>query len=140
MSAEYDPNQMPGEPFFADVPAADRQWAVFAHLAALVAIWMGGMAFLGPLIVWLIKKNEMQFVDDQGKEALNFQLNMLVLKFGALVIGVPIGILTMGLGFIPLGLLLGGLFVVDIIMSIVAAIEVSGGATYRYPFIIRIVV
>jgi uncharacterized Tic20 family protein len=131
---------MPGEPLFADVPAADRQWAMIAHLSALVAIWMGGMLFLGPLIVWLIKKGEMPFVDDQGKEALNFQLNMLILKVAAVVIGFPIGILTMGLGLIPLAMLLGALYFVDIIMVIVAAIEVNGGATYRYPFIIRIVV
>ena len=112
---------------------------MFAHLSALVAIWMGGMGFLGPLIVWLIKKDEMRFVDDQGKEALNFQLNILLLKFAVLVIGIPLSIVTFGLGFALLIPLLAGLVVLDIVLAIIAAIDVNGGGTYRYPYIIRLV-
>jgi uncharacterized Tic20 family protein len=131
--------QMTGEPYFADVPAPERQWAMFAHLSALVAIWLGGMAFLGPLLVWLIKKDEMRFVDDQGKEALNFQLNILLLKVATVIIGVPLGVVTLGIGFVLLFAILAGLVVLDIVLAIVAAVEVNGGGTYRYPLIIRFV-
>jgi len=139
MSNQPQPDYLTDNPVFTDVSGAERQWAMFAHLSALVAIWLGGMGFLGPLIVWLIKKDEMRFVDDQGKEALNFQLNILLLKLAVLVIGVPLGVITLGVGFVLVFALLAGLFVVDIVLAIVAAVEVNGGATYRYPLIIRLV-
>lgn len=139
MSDQPPIDQMTDQSFFTDVSTSERQWAMFAHLSALVAIWMGGMGFLGPLIVWLIKKDEMRFVDDQGKEALNFQLNILLLKFAVLVIGIPLSIVTFGLGFALLIPLLAGLVVLDIVLAIVAAIDVNGGGTYRYPYIIRLV-
>jgi uncharacterized Tic20 family protein len=130
---------MTDDPVFTDVSTAERQWAMFAHLSALVAIWMGGLGFLGPLIVWLIKKDEMRFVDDQGKEALNFQLNVLLLTAVMGIIAVPLIFLTLGLGIflvIPLALLLGA---VAIVMPIVAAIKSNSGETYRYPYILRLV-
>ena len=70
---------------------------MFAHLSALISIWVGYVGcFLGPLIVWLIKKNEMPYVDQQGKEAINFQLNMLG---WTIVLGLVV-VLTLGLGLI----------------------------------------
>ncbi|HEY2250090.1 MAG TPA: DUF4870 domain-containing protein [Planctomycetaceae bacterium] len=139
MSDQHYSDQMPDQPYFAEVPTADRQWAMFAHLSALVAIWLGGFGFLGPLIVWLIKKDEMQFVDDQGKEALNFQLNVFIVGAAISIVVLPVAVLTLGLGLLLLLPVWIGLGVVDIILSIVAAISVNGGATYRYPFIIRLV-
>ena len=127
------------EPYFGDVPTSERQWAMFAHLSALLAIWLGGLGFLGPLVVWLIKKDEMRFVDDQGKEALNFQFNILLYTVALGIIAVPLVLLTFGFGallLIPLGL---GLAAFAIIMPIVAAIQVNAGTAYRYPFIIRLV-
>jgi len=54
MSDQSFSDHMSDEPLFIDVSTSERQWAMFAHLSALVAIWMGGLGFLGPLIVWLI--------------------------------------------------------------------------------------
>jgi hypothetical protein len=139
MYEQSQPEHMTDVPLYADVSASERQWAMFAHLSALVAIWMGGMAFLGPLIVWLIKKDELRFVDDQGKEALNFQLNILLLKVAAVIIGFALAVVTFGLGFFLLVPLLGGLVVLDIIMAIVAAMKANTGEAYRYPYIIRMV-
>jgi uncharacterized Tic20 family protein len=138
MSDQPLPDQMADDPVFMDVPTSERQWAMFAHLSALVAIWMGGMGFLGPLIVWLIKKDEMRFVDDQGKEALNFQLNVVLLTVILGIIAVPLIFLTLGFGvflLVPLALVLGALVIV---MPIVAAMKANAGETYRYPFIIRL--
>jgi uncharacterized Tic20 family protein len=108
-------------------------------LSALVAIWMFGLGFLGPLIVWLIKKDEMRFVDDQGKEALNFQINVLLLTVVMGMIAFPLIFLTLGLGvflLVPLALVLGA---VAIVMPILAAIKSNSGETYRYPYILRLV-
>jgi len=117
----------------------ERQWAMFAHLASLIAMWLGYLGFLGPLFVWLIKRNEMTFVDDQGKEALNFQLNMLVLGYAVVLLGVPITVLTLGLGAflaVPLGIAVVGY---SIVMSVIAGIKANAGEAYRYPYIIRVI-
>jgi uncharacterized Tic20 family protein len=109
----------------------ERQWAMFAHLSGLAAIWVGGAGFLGPLIVWLIKKDSSRFVGDQGKEALNFQLNLL----GHVFILLAIAIATCGFGallFIPWGLY-------ALVMPIIAAVRANGGEHYRYPATIRVV-
>src|SRR5690606_24727412 len=69
------PPVAPGTP-----SAEERQWAMFAHLSALVggiltSGWAGSIGcFIGPLIIWLVKKDTMPFVDDQGKEAPNFHI------------------------------------------------------------------
>jgi uncharacterized Tic20 family protein len=139
MSDQSFSDQMTDEPYFGDVPTSERQWAMFAHLSALVAIWLGGLGFLGPLIVWLIKKDEMRFVDDQGKEALNFQLNIFIVGTAFSIIVFPLAVFTLGLGLFLLLPLWIGLGAADVILSIVAAINVNGGGTYRYPFIIRLV-
>ncbi len=139
MSDQQYSDQTSDIPYFGDVPTADRQWAMFAHLSALVAIWLGGFGFLGPLIVWLVKKQEMPFVDDQGKEALNFQLNVFIAGTVLSILVVPVAVFTLGLGLFLLLPIWLGLGVIDIVLSIVAAMKVNGGETYRYPFIFRIV-
>ena len=58
--------------------ADDKQWGMFAHLSAIAGLMVGGLTFAGPLIIWLIKKDQSKFVDYHGKEALNFQLNVLI--------------------------------------------------------------
>jgi uncharacterized Tic20 family protein len=108
-----------------------RLWAMLCHLAAFAALLpaVPGIGIvLGPLIVWLIKKNEFPFVDEQGKEAVNFQLTMLIIALALTVTCVGI-------------LLLPVLAVVDVVLVIVAAIKANDGYHYRYPYplIIRFV-
>jgi len=103
----------------------DRQWAMIAHLSALV----GG--FIGPLIVWMLKKDESRFVDDQGKEALNFQLNMAI----AAAILTAIAFATCGFGavlFAPWGIYV-------LVMTIIAGMQANKGERYRYPATWRII-
>ncbi len=102
---------------------------MFAHLATLVGIIIPFGTLLGPLVVWLIKKDTMPFVDDQGKEALNFNITVFI----ALVVS---GILTLVL----IGLLL--LVVVGIawlVLTIMAAMAANKGEAYRYPFTLRLI-
>jgi len=133
-------SDLPGDqPYFADISADEKQWAMFAHLSALVAIWLGGMGFLGPLIIWVIQKDKMKFVDDQGKEALNFQLTLLGAGIVLGAVAAPLVLLTFGIGLllvIPLAL---GLLAYGVIMPIVAAMRANAGEAYRYPYTIRVV-
>ena len=107
-----------------------RQWAMFAHLAALVMFV--GVPFghiVGPLIVWMVKKDEMPFVDDQGKEAVNFQITMTIyLLIAGLSILVVIGVVLLPL----VGLL-------QVIFIIIGAINANAGNHYRYPMTIRLI-
>ena len=130
---------MTDEPLFIDVSRSERQWAMFAHLSALVVIWTPWLGFLGPLIIWLIKKDETQFVDDQGKEALNFQLNILLLEIGIAVISIPLALVTFGLFLFLLIPLLLAVKVVVVILAVAAAVKANAGEMYRYPYIVRLV-
>lgn len=111
-------------------PSAEaRQWAMFAHLSALIGYLIPFGSIIGPLVVWQIKKNEMPFVDDQGKEALNFQITVAILAIVAiLLILILIGIL-----------LLWVLAIADLVFIIIAAIAANNGQTYRYPFAFRFI-
>ena len=106
-----------------------RQWAMFAHLSALIGLIVPFGNVLGPLVIWLVQKDKMAFVDDQGKEALNFQITV----FGAAVI-------SFFLMFILIGFLL--IFVVGLgalVLTIIAAIKANEGVAYRYPLTIRLI-
>jgi uncharacterized Tic20 family protein len=127
------------EPPATGISTEERQWAMFAHLAGVIAIWLGGMGFLGPLIVWLIQKDKMKFVDDQGKEALNFQINILVLELAIIPIGAIVTFATFGLGVFIVAPLAVGLGVLAIVFPILGAVKANSGEAYRYPYIIRLV-
>src|SRR5260221_3342883 len=71
-------------PLTPGLTTEERGWAMAAHLSALLAVWAGYLGILGTLIIWLIKRNEMRYVDEQGKESLNFQINMFVLGIAIL--------------------------------------------------------
>ena len=76
--------------------AEEKQWALFAHLSALIGYIIPFGSIIGPLVIWQIKKNEMPFVDDQGKEALNFQITVAIIAIICLVLVlILIGILLL---------------------------------------------
>ena len=105
-------------------------WATFCHLGALslyIGIPFGNI--IVPLVIWLIKKNEFPFVDEQGKEALNLQISMSIY-------GLIAGLLCyVFIGFI----LLPVLVITDISLVIMAIIKTNKGEGYRYPFTIRVI-
>jgi len=106
----------------------ERTWAIFTHLSAFAAFI--GVPFgniLGPLIIWLIKREEMPFVDRHGKEALNFQISMTIYAVVA-------GILTLIIiGFFALI----ALAILEIVFIIMAAVAASKSEEYQYPLTIR---
>ncbi len=86
---------------------------------------------VGPLIVWLVKKDESPYLDDQGKEAINFNLTLLFAYLGVSVLSC----LTFGIG----SLLFVPVFIVGVIFGILGAVACSRGEAYRYPIAIRLV-
>jgi uncharacterized Tic20 family protein len=106
--------------------ADDRMWGMLAHLSSVIAILVGGLSFLGPLIVWIIKKDQSPFVADQGKEALNFQIAVVL---ASLICGVTC----------ILAVLIPVIIVANIVFSVIAAMEANKGVYYRYPYTIRMI-
>jgi len=105
-----------------------RQWAMFCHFAAFLGLVFPFGNLIGPLIVWQIKKDLHPFVDDQGKEALNFQISValaavLCFLLMVVVIGFP---------------LLALLSVVAVVLVVIAGIKANEGQQYRYPFCWRL--
>jgi uncharacterized protein len=125
-------------PHPSGLPSDVRNWGLAAHLSAFLGAWVG-LAFLGPLVVWLIKRDDHPFVDHHGKEALNFNISVLLYGVIGVVIAIPVGLLTLGLGLIPLVLVGVALVVVWVVFPILAAIKAANGEGYRYPITIRFV-
>ncbi|MFW6137482.1 MAG: DUF4870 domain-containing protein [Candidatus Aminicenantaceae bacterium] len=107
----------------------ERNWGMFCHLAALAGFIVPFGNVIGPLIIWLIKKDESEFVNEQGKESLNFQISFSIYAIvAAILIVIVIGII-----------LLIGLGIAMLILVIVAAIKASNGEKYSYPLTIRFI-
>ena len=107
---------------------ASQDQRTMALLAHILGIFTG---FLGSLIIWLVNKDnpEKSFVTDQAKEALNFQITLIIPYFIS-------GILTLVLiGF----LLLAALGIGNLVLCIIAAMKANNGEAYRYPFTLRLI-
>lgn len=123
------PSSTPPPPAPPPAPVSDiRTWCVLAHASALLGFFFHFLGhILGPLIVWLVKRGESPEIDAHGKEALNFQLTMLIYDVIALI-----------LVFVVIGIpLLIVLWVANTVFVIIASIKASEGQLYRYPFTIR---
>ena len=107
-----------------ELKSDSKIWAIAAHLLPLA-----GFALLGPLVVYLVKKDDDPFVRDHAAEALNFQISVTIY---AVVSGVLV------LLFIGIFMLIA-LVIFALVASILAAIKASNGELYRYPFTIRLV-
>ena len=103
----------------------DRTFAVLSHLLTVVP----GVGILGPLIIYLIKNKESQFVSIHAKESLNFQITIIILYF------ISILLVILLIGFLLLWLI----GIVNVILAIVAALRASEGKLYKYPFNIRLI-
>lgn len=107
----------------------EKNWGMACHLAALAGWFIPFGWILGPLVVWLIKRNEFPFVDEQGKEALNFHISMIIYAIVAVILCLVL------IGF----LLLLALAIFQIVLVIIAAVKASNGEHYRYPLTIRFI-
>lgn len=121
--------------------AQERQWAMFAHLSAilgglLTSQLVGGIGCVaGPFIIWQVKKDSMPFVADQAKEALNFNITVALVLLVLFLLGVG----TFGLGFLVTGPLMGIVGIAALVFVVIAAVKANEGVAYRYPFALRLV-
>ena len=113
-------------PFHKEV----RNMAMLCHLAGFLGyVGIPFSSIIGPLLVWLLKREVSEFIDSHGKESLNFQISVLIyaIMSGILifvVIGIPMLIVVV---------------VFSVVVMIKAAIRASNGQEYRYPLAIRII-
>ena len=106
----------------------ERFWATAIHLSAFLSLFIG-LNFLAPLVLWLLKRDESPFLDQQGKEAINFNLTISILSIFAFI-----------LTLILVGwLLLWLLSVLWLVLILVAAVNANQGKAYRYPISIRLI-
>jgi len=112
-----------------------RSWAMGAHLSALIALFTG-VPPLGPLVIYLIKKDDDPFIRDQAAEALNFNLSFFIYEIVLCIIIVVLAIVLIGLLFIPL--LIAGV-IAWVVLAVIAAMRANRGEAYRYPLTIRFV-
>ncbi len=109
---------------------SERLWEILCHLTGLAGFILPPFGqIIGPLVIWLIKRNELPSVDEYGKEAVNFQISMTIYMFIA-------GILCFILIGIPL---LIALVITDLVSIIVASLKASNGELFRYPATIRFI-
>lgn len=108
----------------------ERQWAVFCHLTALLALFKIPLGhILGPLIIWLWKKDTFPLVNEQGKESLNFQISFTIYA-----------VIVYLLCFVYIGfLLILPIIAFDVVCVIVASIKIANGDKFKYPLAIRLI-
>ena len=112
------------------MPSQDeRTQAMLCHLTGLLGGLIPPVNIIAPLVIWLLKKDQSQFVNDQGKEAINFQITMTIY----FVIALVLMIILIGILLLPVV----GLF--WLIFGIIGTIKANEGVYYRYPFIFRLV-
>jgi len=103
---------------------------MFAHLSSFLGYTCIPLAnIIAPLIIWQVKKDDMPFASDQGKECLNFQISMLIY----VIISGILTLFLIGFAFLVI------LYVMNIILTIIAAIKANEGVHYRYPMTMRFV-
>jgi len=110
------------------LPEADeKMMGMLAHILGAVT------SFLGPLVIWLIKKDESPFVNDQGKEALNFQITIVIGYVVAMILSfIPfVGCVTM--------ILFPALGITSLVFGILGGLDANKGNAYRYPFALRLI-
>ena len=107
-----------------------RTWCAFIHASALLGVFFHFPGhLLGPLILWLVKRDDAPELDAHGKEAVNFQISMLIYN----VVAAFFCLILIGFFFLAV------LWVLNAIFVIIAAIQASDGKFYRYPMTIRFI-
>jgi uncharacterized Tic20 family protein len=104
-----------------------KTFGMLCHLIAFAGLVIPLGNIIGPLVIWLLKKDQFEFVDDQGKESLNFQISVIIYA----IISTILIIVVLGI------FLLIALVIFAIVMMIIASIRTNEGIRYRYPMTIR---
>jgi len=125
------PVAVPETPESKEVNKDTRMWAMICHLAGLAGLPVPVIGnIVAPLVIWQIKKDDFPFVDEQGKEAVNFQISMTIYGLVSVVM-IPL----FCIGFF----MLAAVYIVDLIFLLIAAVKANNGHHYRYPLTIRFI-
>jgi uncharacterized Tic20 family protein len=124
--AGYPPGAVMTNPY--EIPPEARTFGMLCHIGALAGYMIPFGHIIGPLVFWLLKKDQHPFVDQQGKESLNFQITVTIAYavFGTLsifLIGIPFLVAT---------------GIAALIFEIIAGVRANSGVAYRYPFTLRL--
>ena len=112
----------------------EKTWALLAHLSSFLGYFLGGCGGLvGPLVVWLIKKDESPFVAEQAKESLNFQISLFIYAVALLVS------IFLLIGLVLVCFAVAFLAVIGFVFPIAGAVKANEGKSYRYPLTIRFI-
>jgi len=129
MDNPFESPKTPPEISSGELTPEAKQMAMLSHLLGAL------FGFLVPLIIWLLQKEKHSFVDDQGKEALNFQLTVLIGYIATTAIGVVLSCVTFGVSsLLPLVV-----WVAQLVLGIIACTKANAGEAYRYPINIRFI-
>lgn len=120
-----------GRVYDPDVTHDERTWATMLHLSILAHLVLSGFAIALPIVLWQVKKKDSPFLDDHGKEAVNFQLSLIIYS----LLAVPLALITCGVGAALAGLV----WILGLIGMIFAALAANRGEFYRYPMTIRLI-
>ncbi|NOX48595.1 MAG: DUF4870 domain-containing protein [Chlorobi bacterium] len=99
----------------------EKTIGMLCHLTGLISI-------IGPIIVWLLKKDDSAFVDANGKQAINFQLSIIIYSIGSAFL------LIIGIGLV----LLFAIGIFAFIMIVIASIKAANGEVFQYPLSIQL--
>lgn len=128
-SSASAPDASPGVAGAPSSPTREeRQWAMLCHVSAMLMYVTAVGGLVAPFVIWLLKRDAMPFVADQGKETINFQITILLALLAAVVLMLVL------VGFVLFWALLAFHFVV----TVIAAVKVTEGVAYRYPFCWRV--
>lgn len=135
---EHAPATEPQPPADA-VPAEawEREHASWVHLGILSSI-LGAPVVLS-LVLWLMKREKSAYIDDHGKEAVNFQISMLLYSLGSVAVAWVVGMMTCGIGVVIAPAAWVAILIVSIVGVINGVNAANGGRVYRYPVTIRLV-
>ncbi len=124
----------PPVPPIVDVPDKDAcQWAMLCHVAALAQFALPSFGqIIGPLILWLMKREQHPFIDEQGKESLNFQISLTVYT----IVGSILLLITC-VGVFLIAILALGIVALSAVYSVIGALAANKGQHFRYPMTIR---
>jgi uncharacterized protein len=116
-------------------------WAMFCHLAVFSSIIVPFGNIIGPLVVWLIKREEYAQVNDHGRESLNWQITLSLVGVIASAVCVPLIFIPIVGWFLIVLIVLGlvALAVFNIVVVILAAVKANNGEPYRYAFNLRLI-
>ncbi|MCC5839791.1 MAG: DUF4870 domain-containing protein [Opitutales bacterium] len=127
MSSSFDSPNL--EPTRVETDKDAKMFGMLCHLSALAGLIIPFGSIVGPLVFWMLKRDQYEFVNQEGREALNFSISMLIyVVVASLLIFVGIGLILLPI-----------LVLFWLIMIIVATIKSSAGESYRYPLNIRLI-